>query len=83
MIQFTLIDDKGIGDGLHAPFDNNSDDKLECTGGIYSLEFAGIPRGAIVRGTGTFQTPQAAQRVILRRQKSLKGGGDFRPQFFA
>jgi hypothetical protein len=47
------------------------------------MEFDGIPRGAIVRGTGAFQTPQAPQRLILPRQKSLKGGGDFRPQFFA
>jgi hypothetical protein len=68
---------------LRAPFDNNSDDKLVCTSGIYSMEFDGIPRGAIVRGTGAFQTPQAPQRLILPRQKSLKGGGDFRPQFFA
>lgn len=59
------IDDKGIGDGLHAPFDNNSDDKLVCTGGIYSLEFDGIPRGAIVRGTGTFATPEPMTATLL------------------
>jgi PEP-CTERM motif len=59
------IDDKGIGDGLHAPFDNNSDDKLVCTGGIYSLEFDGIPHGAIVRGTGTFETPEPATAVLM------------------
>jgi len=59
------IDDKGIGDGLHAPKDNNSDDKLVCTGGIYSLEFDGVPRGAIVRGTGTFATPEPMTLTML------------------
>ena len=59
------IDDKGIGDGLHAPMDNNSDDKLVCTGGVYSLEFGGIPQGAIVRGTGTFTTPEPATAILM------------------
>jgi len=59
-----VIDDKDIGDGLHAPFDNDSDNKLGCTGGSYTLEFDGIPRGAIVRGTGTFQTPEPARGLL-------------------
>jgi hypothetical protein len=59
------IDDKGIGDGLHAPFDNNSDDKTVCVDGVFSLEFGGIPRGAIVGGTGTFATPEPMTAVML------------------
>jgi len=59
------IDDKGIGDGLHAPKDNNSDDKLVCVDGVYSLEFDGIPQGVKVLGTGTFQTPEPMTATML------------------
>src|SRR5690348_10386275 len=46
--------DKGKGDDLHAPKDENNDDKWECVDGVYSLEFDGIPKGAKVLGTGSF-----------------------------
>lgn len=59
------IDDKGKGDDLHAPKDNNHDDKIDCDGGIYSIEFGGIPKGAVVRGTGSFVTPEPATAVML------------------
>lgn len=60
------IDDKGIGDGLHAPKDNNSDDKLVCVDGVFSLEFGGIPKGAKVEGTGTFvTTPEPMTATML------------------
>jgi len=58
-------DDKGEGDDLHASFNDNSDDKTTCTGGIYSLEFDGIPQGATVRGTGTVSTPEPMTAVML------------------
>lgn len=58
-------DDKGKGDDLHAPKDNNNDDKTSCTGGIFSLEFDGIPRGAQVRGTGTVSTAEPMTAVLL------------------
>lgn len=44
--------DKGKGDDLHAPKDENNDDKWECVDGIYSLEFDGIPKGAKSFGHG-------------------------------
>jgi hypothetical protein len=58
-------DDEGRGDDNNAPKDNNKDDKNSCTGGIFSLEFDGIPKGAQVRGTGTFSTPEPMTSVLL------------------
>jgi hypothetical protein len=58
-------DDKGIGDDLHAPFDNNEDEKSVCTGGVYSLEFDGIPQGSQVRGTGTVSAPEPMTATLL------------------
>jgi hypothetical protein len=60
-------DDKGKGDDKWDGIKDskNNDDKTECTGGIYSLEFGGIPKGAVVRGTGSFVTPEPATAVML------------------
>ena len=68
-------DDKGKGDDKWNSGDNdgdkndkdkdNHDDKTSCTGGIYSLEFGGIPKGAVVEGTGSFVTPEPATAVML------------------
>jgi hypothetical protein len=57
-------DDKGKGDDKNGK-DNNSDDKDSCTGGIYSLEFDGIPPGAKVEGIGTFTTPEPMTAMLL------------------
>jgi hypothetical protein len=58
-------DDTGRGDDTNAPKDNNNDDKNSCTGGIFSLEFDGIPNGAQVRGTGTVSAPEPMTSVLL------------------
>jgi len=58
-------DDQGGGDDLNAPKDNNNDDKETCVGGIFSLEFDGIPNGAQVRGTGTVSAPEPVTSVLL------------------
>ena len=58
-------EDKGRGDDLNAPKDNNNDDKETCVGGIFSLEFDGIPNGAQVRGTGTVSAPEPVTSVLL------------------
>jgi len=57
--------DKGKGDDDDNNLDHNHDDKWKCTGGIYSLEFDGIPQGAKVEGTGTFLTPEPVSAVML------------------
>ena len=57
--------DKGKGDDDDNNLDHNHDDKFTCTGGIYSLEFGGIPKGAKVGGTGTFLTPEPMSAVML------------------
>ena len=57
--------DKGKGDDDDNNQDHNRDDKFTCTGGIYSLEFDGIPKGAKVGGTGTFLTPEPVTSVML------------------
>src|SRR4029077_2081981 len=57
-------DDEGGGDDLNSN-DNNSDDKPTCVGGIFSLEFDGIPAGAQVRGTGTVSAPEPVTSVLL------------------
>jgi len=59
------VEDKGKGDDLHAPFDNNHDEKQTCVDGVYSLEFDGIPKGAIVHGSGTFATPEPMTAALL------------------
>jgi hypothetical protein len=58
-------DDKGKGDDAHPNDTNNSDDKISCTGGIYSLEFDGIPAGAKVEGIGTFTAPEPMTAMLL------------------
>ena len=58
-------EDKGKGDDLNAPKDNNEDEKTVCTGGVYSLEFDGIPRGTQVRGTGTVSAPEPMTAAML------------------
>ena len=59
-------DDKGKGDDKWDWQDKkNHDDKTECAGGIYSLEFGGIPKGAVVEGVGSFVTPEPATAVML------------------
>jgi hypothetical protein len=42
-----------------------NDDDFSCTGGIYSLEFDGIPAGAVVRGDGTVAAPEPVTAVLL------------------
>lgn len=62
----TVVDKgKGDDDGDDSLDKKNSDDKVTCTGGIFSLEFDGIPKGAVVRGTGTVGTPEPATAVML------------------
>jgi hypothetical protein len=58
-------DDEGGGDDIHAPTNNNQDEKPSCTGGIFSLEFDGIPNGAKVQGTGTVSAPEPMTSVLL------------------
>jgi hypothetical protein len=58
-------DDEGGGDDKNAAKDNNNDDKKSCTGGVFSLEFDGIPKGAQVRGTGTVSAPEPMTSVLL------------------
>jgi hypothetical protein len=60
-------DDKGKGDDKNETWGDthNHDDKWECTGGLFSLEFGGIPKGAKVGGTGTFVTPEPVTAVLL------------------
>jgi hypothetical protein len=58
-------DDKGGGDDIHAPFDNNNDEKTDCVDGVFSLEFDGIPKGAQIDGTGTVGTPEPMTAVML------------------
>jgi hypothetical protein len=58
-------DDKGKGDDKHDKDKKNHDDKISCTGGIFSLEFDGIPQGAVVRGTGTVSAPEPMTAVML------------------
>jgi len=41
------------------------DDLPTCTGGIFSLEFGGIPTGDVVGGTGTVSTPEPMTAVLL------------------
>ena len=53
--------DKGKGDDDDNDKDHNRDDKFKCTGGVYSLEFGGIPKGDKVAGTGSFQTVQTPE----------------------
>jgi hypothetical protein len=58
--------DKGKGDDKSEGKDKkNQDDKTVCAGGIYSLEFGGIPKDSVVRGTGSFVTPEPATAVML------------------
>ena len=57
-------EDEGEGDDWHA-IGNNNDDERTCVGGIYSLEFDGIPADAVVRGTGTFATPEPMTAVMV------------------
>ena len=57
--------DKGKGDDDDNDKDHNRDDKFTCTGGVYSLEFGGIPKGDKVAGTGTFLTPEPVTSVML------------------
>jgi hypothetical protein len=66
-------DDEGKGDDQdhwkhhhhHDWKDHNHDDKDSCTGGIFSLEFGGIPAGAVVEGTGTVSAPEPMTAVML------------------
>ena len=67
----------GVGDGFSGveaatcstPSQRRGDDRddhnCNCTGGVYSFEFDGIPRGAVVTGTGTVGTPEPVTAVML------------------
>jgi hypothetical protein len=58
--------DRGKGDDKSDWKDKkNHDDKTVCAGGIYSLEFGGIPKDAVVQGAGSFVTPEPATAVML------------------
>jgi len=58
-------DDEGGGDDSNSQVDDNDDDKPTCTGGIFSIEFDGIPAGSVVRGTGTVGVPEPMTAVLL------------------
>jgi hypothetical protein len=50
--------------GFNETLDNDFDAD-DCAGGIYSLEFDGIPAGAFVVGTATVSAPEPATVLLL------------------
>ena len=60
-----ISDDEGSGDDWNGSPDNNDDDKPSCTGGVFSIEFAGLTPGEVVSGTGTVSAPEPMTAVLL------------------
>jgi hypothetical protein len=56
----------GNGDDDNQGDNDDQGEGQTCVDGVYSLEFDGIPAGAVVRGTGSFvATPEPMTAVLL------------------